>query len=102
MNMCPTSRNRLRRGLLYLARALWIMFALSNLMSLPFGIQTYYTQILATERSGPAIARALTQMHLTAAQAAVSFIVIFGFASVVFLVIGALIFWRLWGTSRER
>src|SRR3989440_3383811 len=102
MNMCATSRNRLRRGLLYLARVLWILFALSNLMSLPFGIQAYYSQIFATGRSVPAVARALSQMHLTAAQAAVAFIVIFGLASLVFLVIGALIFWRLWGTSRER
>jgi hypothetical protein len=77
------------------------MFAFCNLMSLPFGMQAYYTQILATARSVPAVARALSQMHLTAAQEAVSFIVIFGFASVVFLVIGALIFWRLWGTPRE-
>ena len=99
--MRATSRNRLRRGLLYLARVLWIMFALSNLMSLPFGIQVYYTQILVTGRSVPAIARALTQMHLTAAQEAVLFTVIFGLASLVFLVIGALIFWRLWGTSHE-
>ena len=99
--MCATSRNRLRRGLRYLARVLWIMFALSNLMSLPFGIQVYYTQILVTGRSVPAIARALTQMHLTAAQEAVLFTVIFGLASLVFLVIGALIFWRLWGTSHE-
>jgi hypothetical protein len=81
---------------------LWILFALSNLMSLPFGIQAYYSQIFATGRSVPAVARALSQMHLTAAQAAVAFIVIFGLASLVFLVIGALIFWRLWGTSRER
>jgi hypothetical protein len=102
MNMCATSRNRLRRGLLYLARVLWILFALSNLMSLPFGIQAYYSQIFATGRRVPAVARALSQMHLTAAQAAVAFIVIFGLASLVFLVIGALIFWRLWGTSRER
>src|SRR3989441_5005082 len=101
MNMCATSRNRLRRGLLYLTRVLWIMFALSNLMSVPFGMQAYYTHILATARSVPAVARALGHMHLTAAQEAVSFIVIFGLASVVFLVIGALIFWRLWGTSRE-
>ena len=101
VNRRATVRTRLRRGLLYLARALWIIFALSNLISLPFGIQAYYTQILATGRSVPAVARALSQMHLTAAQAAVSFIVIFGLASLVFLVIGALIFWRLWGTSRE-
>jgi hypothetical protein len=96
-----TSQTRLRRGLLNLARALWIIFALSNLVSLPFGIQTYYNQILASGRSVPAVARALTQMHLTAAQEAVSFTVIFGLASLVFLVIGALIFWRLWGTSTE-
>jgi len=37
----------------------------------------------------------------TAAQEAVLFTVIFGLASLVFLVIGALIFWRLWGTSHE-
>ena len=34
-------------------------------------------------------------------QEAVLFTVIFGLASLVFLVIGALIFWRLWGTSHE-
>ena len=49
-----TSQSRLRRGLLNLARALWIIFALSNLVSLPFGIQTYYNQILASGRSVPA------------------------------------------------
>jgi hypothetical protein len=101
MNMPAPSHTRLRRGLLYLARALWIIFALGNLISLPFGIQVYYTQILSSGRSVPAIARALTQMHLTAAQEAVLFTVIFGLASLVFLVIGALIFWRLWGTSHE-
>lgn len=101
MNMPAPSHTRLRRGLLYLARALWIIFALSNLISLPFGIQVYYTQTLTTGRSVPAIARALTQMHLTAAQEALLFTFIFGLASLVFLVIGALIFWRLWGTSYE-
>ena len=53
--MCATSRNRLQRVLSYLARVLWIMFAFSNLMSLPFGMQAYYTQILATTRSVPAV-----------------------------------------------
>src|SRR2546430_16976639 len=77
MNMRTTSRIRLRRGLLNLARALWIIFALSNLISLPFGIQVYYTQILASGQREPAVARALAQMHLTAAQEAVSFTVIF-------------------------
>ena len=101
MNMRTTSRIRLRRGLLNLARALWIIFALSNLISLPFGIQVYYTQMLASGQREPAVAHALAQMHLTAAQEAVSFTVIFGLASLVFLVIGALIFWRLWGTSHE-
>jgi hypothetical protein len=101
MNMRTTSRRRLRRGLLYLARTLWIIFALSNLISLPFGVQRYYTQTLATGQREPAVARALAQMHLTAAQAAMSFTVIFGLASLVFLVIGMLIFWRLWGTSNE-
>ncbi|TMC57786.1 MAG: hypothetical protein E6J21_13785, partial [Chloroflexota bacterium] len=99
--MRTTSRIRLRRGLLNLARALWIIFALSNLISLPFGVQRYYTQTLATGQHEPAVARALAQMHLTAAQEAVSFTVIFGLASLVFLVIGILIFWRLWGTSNE-
>ncbi len=101
INMRTTSRIHLRRGLLNLARALWIIFALSNLISLPFGIQVYYTQILASGQREPAVAHALAQMHLTAAQEAVSFTVIFGLASLVFLVIGALIFWRLWGTSHE-
>ena len=95
------TRARLRRGLLNLARALWIMFALSNLIHLPFGIQAYYTQTLATGQSVPTVARALTQIHLTAAQEAMSLTVIYVLASVVFLVIGMLIFWRLWGTSNE-
>jgi hypothetical protein len=101
MNTRTTPRTRLRRGLLNLARALWIIFALCNLISLPFGIQAYYTQTLATGRSVPTVARALTQIHLTAAQEAMSLTVIYVLASVVFLVIGALIFWRLWGTSLE-
>ena len=54
-------RIRLRSGLLILARALWIIFALCNLISLPFGIQAYYTHTLAAGRSVPAVARALTQ-----------------------------------------
>jgi hypothetical protein len=101
MNMRTTSRIRLRRGLLNLARALWIIFALSNLINLPFGIQAYYTQILATGQRVPNAARALTQMHLSAEQLAMSFTVLYVLASVVFLVIGMLIFWRLWGTSHE-
>src|SRR5437588_4948310 len=101
MNMRTTSRIRLRRGLLNLARALWIIFALSNLISLPSGIQVCSTQMLASGQREPAVAHALAQMHLMAAQEAVSFTVIFGLASLVFLVIGALIFWRLWGTSHE-
>lgn len=101
MNTSATSHTLLRRGLLYLGRALWIIFALGNLISLPFGIQAYYTQILATGRSEPAVAHALTQMHLTTAQEAVSFTVIFGLASLMFLVIGMLIFLRLWDTSHE-
>src|SRR2546428_8552 len=101
MNMTARSRTRLRRGLLYLARVLWLMFALSNLLSVPFGIQAYYTHILVTGRSVPAIVRALTHMHLTALQGALFFTVILGLASLVFLVIGALIYWRLWGTSYE-
>ena len=63
-------RIRLRSGLLILARALWIIFALCNLISLPFGIQAYYTQTLTTGQSVPNVARALTQMHLSAAQLA--------------------------------
>jgi hypothetical protein len=101
MNTRIKTRARLHRGLLNLARALWIIFALSNLISLPFGIQAYYTQTLATGRSVPTVARALAQIHLTAAQEALSLTVIYGLASVVFLVIGMLIFWRLWGTSNE-
>jgi hypothetical protein len=95
------THTRLRRGLLYLARALWIIFALCNLISLPFGIQMFYTQTLATGRSVPTVARALTQIHLTAAQEAMSLTVIYVLASVVFVVIGTAIFWRLWGTSKE-
>src|SRR5438067_1210234 len=101
MNMPAPSPTRLRRGLLYLARVLWLLFALSNLMSVPFGVQAYYTHSLATWRSVPAIARALTHMHLTALQGALCFTVILGLASLVALLIGALICWRLWGTSRE-
>ena len=101
MNTRIKTRARLRRGLLNLARALWVIFALSNLISLPFGIQAYYTQTLAAGRSVPTVARALTQIHLTAAQEALSLTVIYGLASVMFLVIGMLIFWRLWGTSNE-
>ncbi len=92
---------RLRRGLLNLARALWIIFALCNLISLPFGIQGFYTQTLATGRSVPNVVRALNQLHFSAAQLAVSLTVIYVLASVVFLVIGILIFWQLWGTSNE-
>src|SRR6266516_1546991 len=99
INMRTTSRIHLRRGLLNLARALWIIFALSNLISLPFGVQMYYTQTLATGQREPAVAHALAQMHLTAAQEAASFTVIFGLASLVFLLFGALLFCRLWGTS---
>src|SRR5690242_19757991 len=83
---------RLRRGLLNLARAMWIIFALCNLISLPFGIQAYYTQILATGQRVSNAARALTQMHLSAAQLAMSFTILYVLASVVFLVIGMLIF----------
>ena len=101
MNTRTKTRTRLRTGLLNLARALWIIFALSNLISLPFGIQAYYTQILATGKSVPNEARALTQMHLSAAQLAVSFTALYVLSSVVFLAIGMLIFWRLWGTSNE-
>ena len=101
LNTRAISHTRLRRGLLNLARALWIIFALSNLVSLPFGIQAYYNQILASGRSVPAVAHALTHTHLTAAQSALSFTLIYGLASLVFLVIGALIFWRLWGTPLE-
>ena len=101
MNTRLQTRICLRRGLLILARGLWIMFALCNLISLPFGIQAYYTQTLATGRSVPTVARALIQIHLTAAQEAMSLTVIYVLASVVFLVMGMLIIWRLWGTSNE-
>jgi len=101
LNTQAASHTRLRRGLLDVVRALWIIFALSNLVSLPFGIQVYYNQILVSGQSVPAVARALIQMHLTAAQEALSFTIIFGLSSLVFLVIGALNFWRLWGTSLE-
>lgn len=101
VNTRGTWRMRLRSGLLNLGRTLWIIFALGNLISLPFGVQMYYTRTLAAGQSEPAVARALAQMHLTAAQEAASFTVIFGLASLVFLVIGMLIFWRLWGTSNE-
>jgi hypothetical protein len=101
LNTRIQTRTRLRRGLLNLARGLWILFALSNLISLPFGIQAYYTQTLATGRSVPTVARALTQLHLTAAQEALSLTVIYVLASVMFLVIGMVIFWRLWGTANE-
>ncbi len=101
MNTRLQTRTRLRRGLLNVARGLWIIFALSNLISLPFGIQAYYTQTLATGRSAPTVANALAQIHLTAAQEAMSLTVIFVLASLVFLAIGLLIFWRLWGTSNE-
>lgn len=94
-------RNRLRRGLLNVARGLWILFALCNLISLPFGVQAFYTQTLATAQSTPTVARVLTQLHLTAPQEAMSLTVIYVLASLVFLVIGMLIFWRLWGTSNE-
>jgi hypothetical protein len=101
LNTRLQTRTRLRRGLLNVARGLWILFALSNLISMPFGIQAYYTQTLATGRSVPTVARALTQIHLTAAQEAMSLTVIYVLASVVFLAIGMVIFWRLWGTSHE-
>ena len=100
-NVITAPRPRLHRGVLNLARLLWIIFALSNLISLPPGIQAYYAQTLANGSRIPAIARALAQLHLTAVQAALSFTVILGLASLVFLVIGMLIFWRLWGTSTE-
>lgn len=101
LNTSLQTRTRLRRGLLNIARGFWILFALSNLISLPSGIQAYYTQTLAAGRSVPTIARVLTQIHLTAAQEALSLTVIYVLASMVFLVIGMLIFWRLWGTSHE-
>ena len=53
MNTRLQTRTRLRRGLLNIARGLWIMFALCNLMSMPFGIQAYYTQTFATGQSVP-------------------------------------------------
>jgi hypothetical protein len=83
MNTCV----RLRSGLLILARVIWIIFAICNLISLPFGILAYYTQTLATGQSVPNVVRALTQMHLSAAQPslATSLTVIYVFASVVFL-----------------
>jgi hypothetical protein len=56
--MLAPSRTRLRRGLLYLARVLWLLFALSNLTSVPFGVRAYYTHSLSTGRSVPAVARA--------------------------------------------
>jgi hypothetical protein len=92
---------RLRRGLLNLARTLWIIFALCNLISLPFGIQAFYTQTLATGQRVPNAARALSQMHLSAAQLAMSSTALYVLASLMFLVVGMLIFWRLWGTSHE-
>jgi hypothetical protein len=94
-------RLRLRRGVLYVARGLWILFALCNLISLPFGIQAFYTQTLVTGRSDTTVARTLTELHLTTTQEAMSLTIIYVLASVVFLVIGMVIFWRLWGTSRE-
>lgn len=95
------TRTRLRRGLLNVARGLWILFALSNLISWPFGIQAYYTQTLAAGRSIPTVARALAQLHLTAIQEALSLTMIYVAASLVFLALGMLIFWRLWSTSYE-
>jgi hypothetical protein len=92
---------RLRSGLLNLARAMWITFALCNLISLPFGIQAFYTQTLATGQRVPNAARALSQMHLSAAQLAMTSTALYVLASLMFLVIGMLIFWRLWGTSHE-
>jgi hypothetical protein len=95
------TRSHLRRSLLIPARAMWIVFAICNLISLPFGIQWSYAQTLATWRSEPIVAQALTQIHLTASQEAASFTVIYVLASLVFLMIGFLIIWRLWGTSNE-
>jgi hypothetical protein len=58
MTMPTPSRTRLRKGLLYLARVLWLLFALGNLISMPFGVHTYYAHSLASGRSDPAVARA--------------------------------------------
>ena len=101
LNTRLETRTRMRRGLLNVARGLWILFALCNLISMPFGIQAYYTQTLATGQSVPTVARTLTQMHLTAAQEAMFLTIIYVLASVVFLVIGMVIFWQLWGTANE-
>lgn len=101
LNTRSKTRTRLHKGLLNVARGLWILFALCNLMSLPFGIQAFYTQTLESGQSVPTVARALTQLHLTAAQEALSLTIIYVLASVVFLVIGMVIFWRLWGTANE-
>jgi hypothetical protein len=95
------TRTRLRWRLLSLVHVLWIIFALCNLISLPFGVQSYYSQTLAAGRSVPTVARALTQLHLSAVQEAASFTVIYVLATLVFLVIGILIIWRLWDTSYE-
>ncbi|HYA99356.1 MAG TPA: hypothetical protein VED37_03985 [Ktedonobacteraceae bacterium] len=95
------TRIRLRRGLLNVARGFWILFALCNLMSLPFGIQAFYTQTLVSGRSVPTVAHALTQLHFTAAQEALFLTIIYVLASMVFVVIGMVIFWRLWGTANE-
>lgn len=95
------THTRLRSALLNGARGLWILFALSNLISLPFGIQAFYTQALTTGQSVPTVAHALTHIHLTATQGALSLTAINVAASLVFLVLGMLLFWRLWGTSHE-